>query len=45
MRGKRICEMPLELREFLEGHLPELIPANKVVSCWFLVHHIEENRI
>ncbi|MGB6221807.1 DUF5069 domain-containing protein [Haloferula sp.] len=45
MRGKRICEMPIELQEFLEGYIPEFIPANKIVYCWFDVYDIEEGRI
>lgn len=45
MRGKRICEMPIELQEFLEGYIPEFIPAGKMVYVWFDVYDIEEGRI
>lgn len=45
MRGKRIGEMPIELQEFLEGYIPEFIPSNKIVYCWFDVYDIEEGRI
>lgn len=45
MRGKRICEMPIELQEFLEGYIPEFIPDGKIVYVWFDVYDIEEKRI
>ena len=45
MRGKRVCEMPMELREFLEGYIPEYIPEGKIVYVWFDVYDIEEGRI
>ena len=45
MRGKRICEMPIELQEFLEGYIPEVIPAGRIVYVWFDVYDIEEERI
>lgn len=45
MRYKRICEMPIELQEFLEGYIPEVIPAGRVVNYWFDVYDIEEDRI
>ena len=45
MRGKRIREMPIELQEFLEGYIPEFIPAGRVVYVWFDVYDIEEGRI
>lgn len=44
-RYKRISEMPIELQEFLEGYIPESIPAGKVVYYWFDVYDIEERRI
>jgi len=37
MRGKRVCEMPNELQEFLEDYIPEFIPAGKIVCCWLAV--------
>lgn len=45
MRSKRVCDMPIELQEFLEGYIPEFIPAEKIVYCWFDVYDIEEGRI
>ena len=45
MRGKRVCEMPIELQEFLEGYIPEFIPEGKIVYVWFDVYDIEEERI
>ena len=45
MRDKRICEMPIEFQEFLEGYIPGFIPAGKIVYCWFDVYDIEEGRI
>lgn len=45
MRYKRISEMPDPLQEFLEGYIPEFIPANKRVNYWFDVYDIEEKRI
>jgi len=44
-RNKRICEMPIELQEFLEDYIPENIPTNKIVYYWFDVYDIEEKRI
>ncbi len=45
MRDKRIRTMPIELQEFLEGYIPENIPAGKIVRVWFDVYDIEEGRI
>lgn len=45
MRCKAICDMPAELQEFLEGYIPEYIPAGKIVYVWFDVYDIEEGRI
>ena len=45
MRYKRISEMPIELQEFLEGYIPEFVPAGKIVYHWFDVYDIEEGRI
>lgn len=44
LRGKRICELPIELQEFLEGYIPQVIPRHKVVYVWFDVYDIEEGR-
>lgn len=45
LRYKRISEMPIELQIFLEGYIPEFIPADKVIYHWFDVYDIEEGRI
>jgi len=45
LRYKRVSEMPIELQVFLEGYIPEFIPANKIVNYWFDVYDIEEERI
>ena len=45
MRDKRLSEMPIELQEFLEGYIPQYIPAGKIVRVWFDVYDIEEDRI
>ncbi len=45
MRGKRLCEMPIELQQFLEGYIPKYIPEGKIVYVWFDVYDIEEGRI
>jgi len=45
LRDKRISTMPIELQEFLEGYIPENIPAGKIVRVWFDVYDIEEGRI
>jgi len=45
MRGTRLCDMPIELQEFLEGYIPQFIPRNKPVYVWFDVYDIEEERI
>ncbi|MGJ8639456.1 MAG: DUF5069 domain-containing protein [Opitutaceae bacterium] len=45
LRYKRISEMPINLQVFLEGYIPEYIPADKIVYYWFDVYDIEEGRI
>lgn len=45
MRYTRPVDMPIELQEFLEGYIPENIPAGKIVYLWFDVYDIEEGRI
>jgi hypothetical protein len=45
MRGKRLCEMPIELQEFLEGYIPENLPPNRPVYVWFDVYDLEEGRM
>ncbi len=45
MRNMRICDMPVELQEFLEGYIPKFIRRNRPVYVWFDVYDIEEQRI
>ena len=45
MRSTRVCDMPIELQEFLEGYIPQYIPKGRVVYVWFDVYDIEEGRI
>ncbi|MGK0187699.1 MAG: hypothetical protein ACI9R3_003488 [Verrucomicrobiales bacterium] len=45
MRDKQISSMPIELQQFLEGYIPQNIPAGKIVRVWFDVYDIEEGRI
>lgn len=45
MRCTRLCDMPIELQEFLEGYIPKFIPRNRPVYVWFDVYDIEEKRI
>ena len=45
MRDMRLSEMPVPLQVFLEGYIPEYIPAGKVVRVWFDVYDIEEGRL
>ena len=45
MREKRLGDMPENVQEFLEGYIPEFLPAGRVVYRWFDVYDIEEKRI
>ena len=45
LRDMRLSSMPIELQEFLEGYIPENIPAGKIVRVWFDVYDIEEGRL
>mgnify|MGYP000356769269 CR=1 FL=1 len=45
MRALRPCDMAIELQEFLEGYIPQFIPAGKIVRVWFDVYDIEEKRL
>jgi len=44
-RYMRPVDMPIELQEFLEGYIPEVVPKNRPVYYWFDVYDIEEQRI
>jgi Domain of unknown function (DUF5069) len=45
MREKRLGDMPENVQEFLDGYIPEFLPAGRVVYRWFDVYDIEEKRI
>lgn len=45
LRGKRLCELPDEVQEFLEGYIDECLPEGRPVYVWFDVYDIEERRI
>jgi hypothetical protein len=45
MRTKRLCELPDKLQIFLEDYIPQFIPRNRPVYCWFDVYDLEEQRI
>ena len=44
MRATRICDLPVELQEFLEGYIPQFLPSSRPVYVWFDVYDIEEER-
>tara|TARA_B100000674_G_scaffold493029_1_gene514377 strand:- start:210 stop:662 length:453 start_codon:yes stop_codon:yes gene_type:complete len=44
MRAKRICDLPIQLQEFLEGYIPQCVPAGHPIYVWFDVYDIEEER-
>jgi hypothetical protein len=45
MRDMRLSEMSMPLQMFLEGYIPQYIPAGKVVRVWFDVYDMEEGRL
>lgn len=45
MRDMRLSEMPMPLQMFLEGYIPQYIPAGKIVRVWFDVYDMEEGRL
>ena len=45
LRSTRPCDMPIDLQEFLEGYIPENIPAGRIVYVWFDVYDLEEGRL
>jgi len=45
LRGKRICELPDGLQEYLEDYIPQFIPRNRPVYVFFDVYDLEEERI
>lgn len=44
MRCTRLCDMPIELQQFLEDYIPKFIPKNRPVHVWFDVYDLEEER-
>jgi len=45
MRDMRLSEMSMPLQMFLEGYIPQYIPAGKIVRVWFDVYDMEEGRL
>ena len=45
LRSTRPCDLSIELQEFLEDYIPQVIPAGKIVNHWFDVYDLEEGRI
>ena len=45
LRGKRLCELPDSVQEYLEDYIPTVIPRNRPVYVFFDVYDIEEQRI
>ena len=45
LRCTRLCDMPIELQEFLEGYIPQCVPKHRPVYVWFDVYDLEEGRI
>lgn len=45
MRVTRLCDMPIELQQFLEDYIPKFVPKNRTVYVWFDVYDLEEGRI
>ena len=44
-RGKRMCELPDKLQEYMEDYIPKFIRRNRPVYHFFDVYDIEEQRI
>ncbi len=45
MRDLRISDLPDDRQKFLEQYIPQFIPENRRIYCWFDVYDIEEKRI
>ena len=45
MRDLRISDLPDDRQKFLEQYIPQFIPENRPIYCWFDVYDIEEKRI
>ena len=44
-RGKRLCELPDNLQEYMEDYIPKNVPKNRPVYFLFDVYDLEEERI
>jgi len=45
LRCTRLCDMPINLQEFLEDYISQFVPKNRPVYVWFDVYDLEEKRI
>ncbi len=45
LRGKRLCELPDGIQEYLEDYVPKFVPRNRPVYVFFDVYDLEEERI
>lgn len=45
LRGKRVCELPDSVQEYLEDYVPQFVPRNRPVYVFFDVYDLEEERI
>ena len=45
LRATRLCDMPIELQQFLEDYIPKFVPQKRPVYVWFDVYDLEEGRI
>lgn len=45
LRGKRLCELPDRLQEYMEDYVPKFIPRNRPVYVLFDIYDLEEQRI
>ncbi len=45
LRGKRLCELPDGVQEYLEDYIPQFVPRNRPVYVFFDVYDLEEERI
>jgi len=40
-----LSDLPLELQEFKEDYIQQVVPRNRVVYHWFDVYDLEEERL
>ena len=43
--GKRLCELPDGVQEYLEDCIPQCVPRNRPVYVFFDVYDLEEERL